>query len=211
MTQQAGLRERKKQATRAALSRAAWVQACENGVDAVSAESVAEAVGVSERTFRNYFGSREEAIVEAVVHHVEVMAEALRGRPTGESVWDSLAAVLPETVSGMVTDQEDVNALLRLSRNNPAVLAQQLASYERVHRLLEQALAERTGSLDLATKLVAGAARVAVQTSIETWAAEDCRTSLAVIVGEALAQLRRGIPMASPGDSGTHRTGGGGS
>ncbi|MEU6788910.1 TetR/AcrR family transcriptional regulator [Nonomuraea angiospora] len=195
---QQGLRERKKQATRAALSHAAWTLMLEKGLDAVSPESVAEVAGVSGRTFRNYFFSREEAIVEATVRHVESIADTLRARPPGEPVWDTLTHVLPDGIAAMVSSREDVVVLLRVARENPGILAAHLASFERVKRLLAQVVAERTGAdpeRDLASRLLAAAAGVAVQTSIEAWAAGDGSTSLPDVVRESIAQLRTGIPL----------------
>jgi AcrR family transcriptional regulator len=195
-----GLRERKKQATRAALSQAAWTLMLTEGLDAVSPERVAEAVGVTGRTFRNYFGSREEAIVEAVVHKAESVADALRARPPGEPLWDTLAHVLPDAAAAMVGRHEDAAVLLRTTRQNPAMLAQHLASFERVRRLLSEVIAERSdtdGEHDLTSALMAAAAGAALQTSIEVWAGGDGRTSLPEVVRESIAQLRAGIPPAS--------------
>ncbi|MGI8333065.1 TetR/AcrR family transcriptional regulator [Actinomadura scrupuli] len=196
MTQQPqlGLRERKKQATRTALSNAAWTLMLEKGLDAVTPESVAESVGVSGRTFRNYFFSREEAITEATVRRAESIADALRIRPASEPVWDSLTHVLPDAVSAMVSSREDVVVLLRVARENPTMLAAHLASFERVRRLLAQAIIERTGTDDLASHLLAAAAGTAVRISIEAWGAGDGSTSLPDIVRETITQLRAGIP-----------------
>ena len=57
-----GLRERKKVATRQALGVAAMRLAIERGLDNVLVEDIAEAAGVSARTFNNYFASKYEAI-----------------------------------------------------------------------------------------------------------------------------------------------------
>src|SRR5690349_23724032 len=97
-----GLRERKKQATRAALTQVGLALLQEKGLNAVTPESVAEAAGVSPRTFRNYFGSREEAIVEGVVHRAVSLVDQLRGRPAGETVWETLTAVLPDLLPAVV-------------------------------------------------------------------------------------------------------------
>ncbi len=85
-----GLRERKKLATRQALSAAAMRLALEQGFDNVRVEDIAEAAGVSPRTFNNYFSSREEAIVAARTAQVERMAQALLARPAEESLLEAL-------------------------------------------------------------------------------------------------------------------------
>lgn len=128
------------------------------------------------------------------MRHVESIADALRARPAGEPVWDSLTHVLPDAVSAMVSGREDVVVLLRMARENPAMLAAHLSSFERVKWLLAQAVTERTGANDLASRLLAAAAGVAVQTSIEVWAADDGSVGLSDVVRETIAQLRAGIP-----------------
>lgn len=194
-----GLRERKKQETRAALSQAAWSLMLEQGLKAVSPERVAEIVGVSGRTFRNYFFSVEEAIVEATMRHAESMADAVRSRPPAEPVWDVLAAVLPDIVATMVSSRDDVATLLRAGRENPSILAAHLASMDRSSWQLTQAVAERMGTdpqRDLTTRLLAAAAGMTVRISLEVWSASDGSTDLSDVVRAALAQLRDGIPQA---------------
>ena len=61
-----GMRERKKLATREALSAAALRLALEHGPQNVRVDDIAEAAGVSPRTYNNYFSSREQAIVVAL-------------------------------------------------------------------------------------------------------------------------------------------------
>lgn len=57
-----GLRERKRIATRQALSDAALRLAMQRGLENVLIEDIADEAGVSLRTFRNYFSSKYEAI-----------------------------------------------------------------------------------------------------------------------------------------------------
>jgi len=57
-----GLRERKKADTRRALSDAALGLAFERGLDNVTREDIANVVGVSLRTFNNYFNGKYEAL-----------------------------------------------------------------------------------------------------------------------------------------------------
>ncbi len=134
MTSEMGLRERKKLATRAALSQAAWSLMVEHGLDAVTPEAIAEAVDVSPRTFRNYFTSREEAILDELVRRAASVTEAIRARPASEPVWDSLVHVLPTVVAGLVGGRRDIVVLMGAIKCDPAMQAQHLVTFERGHR-----------------------------------------------------------------------------
>lgn len=199
MTEPQGLRERKKQATRATLSHLAWAQMLQKGMDAVSPESVADAAEVSARTFRNYFTSVEEAIVEGAVHRVVDLTDALHARPAGEPAWDALTNVLPEAISALVGERENVVVLLRATRQNPALRGAHLDAFEGIQRRLSEAIAERTDgdpACDLLPRLLAAAVGAALRTSIEVWASSDGATDLADLVRRSLDQLRAGIPRA---------------
>ena len=75
-----GLRERKKQETRDALSFAALRLAVERGLDNVLVEDIAAAAGVSPRTFNNYFSSKAEAISSRHTDRMRITIETLRTR-----------------------------------------------------------------------------------------------------------------------------------
>jgi AcrR family transcriptional regulator len=200
MTTETGLRERKKAATRAALSRAAWSLMVETGLDAVTIEAVAEAVNVSPRTFRNYFSSREEAIVDALAQRNMKIVEKLRARPDTESVWDSLVVVLPSALTEIVGDRGDFLALIQAIGKDPAMLAQNLLVFERTRQLIAEVIAERTGTdadRDLTPRLAAGAVTIAIRASVELWARGRTDATLPDLVLESLAQLRAGLPLGA--------------
>jgi AcrR family transcriptional regulator len=200
MSFEVGLRERKKLATRAALSDAAWSLMVERGLAAVTPESIAAAVDVSPRTFRNYFASREEAILDGFVRRGNSAADGLRARPAGEPVWDSLGHVLPAVAADLVGKRHDVVIVMDAIRENPAMLAQHLVAFERGHEELGQAIAERTGTdpeRDLAPRLLAAAALVALRTSIEMWARRRTDAALPELVRESIAQVRAGLPLGA--------------
>ena len=60
--QQLGLRERNRQETRLRIEDAATAMFLERGVDAVTVEEICERVGISRRTFFNYFESKDQVI-----------------------------------------------------------------------------------------------------------------------------------------------------
>jgi len=198
VTSDVGLRERKKRATRAALSQAAWSLMVERGIDAVTAETVAATVDVSPRTFRNYFSSREEAILDGIVQRASSLVEALRARPADEPVWDSLAHVLPEAITNVLGDRDDIAVLVRVSAANPALLAQQLTVFARVERLIAEVIAERTGAdveRDLAPHLLAAVPGALMRAVVTFWADGDTDASLPDLVRASITQLRDGLPL----------------
>lgn len=200
MTSEMSLRERKKHATRAALSHAAWSLMIEKGLDAATPETIAEAVDVSSRTFRNYFASREEAILDGLVRRAASLVDAIRARPADEPVWDSLTRILPDVLAGVIGDRDDAAVLMRAVRDNPAMQAQHLVTYQRTGQLLAEVIAERTGTdveRDLAPRLLAAAASLALRTSVELWVEGATGAALPDLVRESLAQLRAGLPLGT--------------
>lgn len=58
-----GLRARKREATRSAITAAARILTAQKGLNGFTIEQLCEEVGVSRRTFFNYFPSKEDAII----------------------------------------------------------------------------------------------------------------------------------------------------
>src|SRR5215831_13204039 len=101
-TPRPGLRERKKQATRKALREAALRLALERGPDNVRVDDIAEAAGVSPRTYNNYFSSREQAIIAAVTaDRASQVAADVTARPAdvglGDAVVDAVVTLYADS------------------------------------------------------------------------------------------------------------------
>ena len=94
MDETTGLRERKKAQTRSAISSAVMLLALDRGLEAVTVDDIAVAANVSVRTFHNYFGSKEEALIASWRSEFEVHLEELRARPADEPILVSLEHVL---------------------------------------------------------------------------------------------------------------------
>jgi AcrR family transcriptional regulator len=138
-----GRRERKKQATRAALSEAAVRLSLEHGVENVTVEQIADDADVSLRTFFNYFSSKEEAVVAGDAARGEVLVERFRARPDSESILTALRVAVLAHVDGL-TGEGEMDAL-RMMRRSPSLLPHQLAAYAAGERALAVAVAERIG------------------------------------------------------------------
>ena len=191
-----GLRERKKAATRAALSRAAVRLALERGVEGVTIEAIAEEADVSARTFHNYFPGKEEAIVAPLFEGARAAIDDLRGRPADEPIWDSLRHVLLHVLLPSRSHDERV-ALLRVVAAEPALVARQLLEFKEMEREIATVIAARTGTdveRDLYPHLMAEAAGAAMRAAVEFWMKGGTDADLNALVHEAFDRLRAGLP-----------------
>src|SRR5262245_25486355 len=102
MSATGGLRERKKVATRRAISDAAVALAVERGPMAITAEDIAAAAGVSPRTVFNYFPSKEAAILGLDPENRQEFVERLRARPPSETPLEALRHTMPTPGSEQV-------------------------------------------------------------------------------------------------------------
>ncbi|MEU1727942.1 TetR/AcrR family transcriptional regulator [Actinomadura sp. ATCC 39365] len=200
-----GLRERKKQATREALMDAALGLALERGLENVRVEDVAERVGVSPRTFNNYFSSKYEALAARHTDRVRRTVAVLRARPAAEPLWEALIAAVAEPWEQAMTSpgppDADRLALTRLLAEEPALRAEALKAQFAADGELAAAVAERTGTdpdEDLYPHLVAATVSAAVQVAVGHWLRSDPPVPLVPVLREALHRLAAGLPSPHP-------------
>ncbi|MGW3402340.1 TetR/AcrR family transcriptional regulator [Streptomyces zhihengii] len=163
-----GLRERKKQATREALREAALRLAMEHGPDQVRVEDIAEAAGVSPRTYNNYFASREQAIVSAVTADREArIAAAVAARPAGTRLADAIT----EAVVEQYTDTgERAHKALLLITTRTALRDAFLDTTAGIESPLTAVIAERLDDAEAPTaRVLAASVAAAVRIALEGW------------------------------------------
>jgi AcrR family transcriptional regulator len=196
-TNDGGRRERKKRATRQALSAAALRLAREHGPQNVRVDDIAEAAGVSPRTYNNYFSSREQAIVVALAaQRGHGVAAALRERPADEPLEHAVIGSLIEQYSN---DREPDRATLALINSAPALQAEFLDTIAAIERPLAEAIAARTGAdghgelgPEVLAAAVSGAARVAAQ----RWLQPEPDTKFSAMLHDALTWLAPALRAA---------------
>jgi AcrR family transcriptional regulator len=192
LTAMSGLRERKKQATRAALADAALRLCVARGVDGVTVEQVVTDAGVSVRTFFNYFSSKEEAIVEGDVATAAAFVAAFCRRPPAEPVLEALRRALLETVR---PDRERA-AQLRALRRTPSLLPHQIAAWSAQERGLAEAVAARVGvdqETDPYPLLLAAAVMATVRVVVEWWLDDHDHRALPDLIEVVIARLAVGF------------------
>jgi AcrR family transcriptional regulator len=197
----AGLRERKKQETRAALSWAALRLAVERGIAGVTVDEIAAEAGVSPRTFNNYFTSKYEAIVWRHLDRFARIADQLRTRPATEPLWtaltDAVRAVFGSPDPADPGPTAEWTAGVRLLMAQPELRGEFVKASAEAERELASAVAERTGTdpdQDMYPRLVAAAVGTAVHVAGEQWQRADPPVALAALLDDALHQFAAGLP-----------------
>ncbi len=203
------LRERKRMAARDALSGAAIRLAIDRGLENVRVEDIAAEVGVSTRTFNNYFSSKEEAICAITVRRNGRIGDLLLRRPAEEPIWEAVTNAMLEyfPMSGQ-PDREFITRF-RLMVNNAGLHGEFLKAHAEVERVLCAAIAERTGTdprHDIGPHLMAGAISSAIRVTMRHWLGSDTTASLSDTLRAAMAELSAGIPSltAKSGSNGIH-------
>jgi AcrR family transcriptional regulator len=189
----AGLRERKKAATRHALGIAAMRLAVQRGLDNVLVDDIAAAAGVSARTFNNYFASKYEAICALPTERGRQIGEALRSRPAGEPLADAIThAVLgAHGLAEQAPDRAWIDGV-RLVVSSPQLQGEYLRSQYAAQQELAAAIADRLGtdpSADLFPDVTAGAVTSAIHVAMARWFGADPPVALAPLLRRALSVL----------------------
>jgi AcrR family transcriptional regulator len=139
----AGLRERKKQKTKASIQREALRLFKRHGYDETTIEDIAEAAEISPSTFFNYFPTKEDVVIYDE-YDPQVFA-ALTEHVEGESLTQSLKRVIGTLGGVFESDRDDIYERAKLSLEVPELRARIWEELERARDLFANVLAGRTG------------------------------------------------------------------
>ena len=200
-----GLRERKKRATRLALSRATIALIMARGWDEVSIEDIAAAADVSERTFRNYFGSKAEAVAASHLERALVIVDELRSRPGGEPFWPAVLAAAKDSVASQPGTPRDDAYMerIKLVMAHPSLHAELLRADALAQVELAEAIADRLGLVvdrHLFPRLAAAVVTAGVATAMQHWMLTDPTGSVLPVLDRVFHEIGRGLP-APEGES----------
>jgi AcrR family transcriptional regulator len=198
-------RDLQKEQTRLALALAAFDLAKEHGLANVRIPQIAAAVGVSPRTFNNYFPSKEAAIVWPSTLRAARVAATLAGRPLAQPLADAIVA----TVAGQYgTSEIDglppgwLDRFRALVAVEPALHGEYLKAAAAAETALADAIARRAGvpAGQLDSRVLAAVAVAAERAAVLHWARTPApRPSLVDAVRTAVGMAVRG--MTGPGST----------
>ncbi|WP_454049193.1 TetR/AcrR family transcriptional regulator [Cellulomonas sp. Marseille-Q8402] len=158
-TEPEGLRARKKRARLEALVDATHRLAAERGLDAVTVEDICAEVGVSVRTFFNYFESKNDAVLGLAHWRLDpAAAEAFAaGGPGGDLLADMqllVASVLDHPPLG----KERMERAFAVARSHPDLLMRAYTHVQGLHDEIEALVRRRLGdAADESVVLLVGA------------------------------------------------------
>lgn len=198
---ESGLRERKKLATRVALREAALRLALERGPENVRVSDIADAAGVSPRTYNNYFSSREQAIIAAVIAEREQrVTAAILSQPASTSISEAVISAVVEQYTDPGEHGKDVMLMVTTTPTLRAAYADSIAPDGRP---LAEALMQRVAGMDAMTAhvlaaSVGAAARVAIEDWLTSVATPALSSGFVVPSGSLPDRLRTALTALSP-------------
>lgn len=142
-----GLREQKKRRTRIDLCMAARRLTVERGFDATTVDDIAAAVGVSARTFFNYYETKLDAVVGPVgeIGTPEAREQFVGGGPTGILIED-LASLYCAAFEPESEAKEAISLVTEIVQSEPRVLAGFVAAGAGQEAAFVDLLEERMGA-----------------------------------------------------------------
>ncbi|WP_448059947.1 TetR/AcrR family transcriptional regulator [Cellulomonas hominis] len=189
-----GLRERKKRARREALVDATHRLVALHGLDGVTVEVICAEVGVSPRTFFNYFESKDDAVLgfEQWELDQEVAETFAAGGPTGHLMSD-LQVVVASLLDHPPLGHERMTTALELAKREPRLMIRFYTLLEqqrdRVEALLRSRLGPDTPRPSL--ELVAMVLMVTTHATILRWESADYGGDVREHLPAVVAELRR--------------------
>ncbi|CAG6396616.1 TetR family transcriptional regulator [Streptomyces cocklensis] len=191
---QPGLRERKKQRTLQTIRREAYRLFAAHGYEATTVDQIADAAEVSPSTFFRYFPTKEDVVLRD--EYDPALVAALRSRPPGEPIIDSIRHALTDSLGQMLeADHDELLLRTRLGFTDPAIRARSWDELQRSQDVVAAVISERTGrdpdDLDVHC---AAAALMAVSTAVvRHWVQRDGEVDLVALYDRQFALLAQGI------------------
>ena len=148
-----GLRQRKRAATRGAITATARALTAERGLNGYTVEEVCDAAGISRRTFFNYFPTKEDAIIGHAGDDIpaEVIEDFIAGgadSPGGDispTLFRDLVRFSLRLAEGMTASEEETRQLIGVVHKEPQLILKIIGVTEQREAQFARDVARREG------------------------------------------------------------------
>jgi AcrR family transcriptional regulator len=174
------------------LERAALELFLQSGYEAVTVEQIAQAAGISRRTFFRYFTNKSDLFVADARRRYEQVCVEMERRPRFEPTFTSLCESF---ISGSTFDadaRELTELRMKLLDEQPGLVEKLRADSEPMGERLTVLVAARLGIdavLDPRADLVVRLVRSAARSAQRTWFARECVPDLVELLRESFGRL----------------------
>jgi AcrR family transcriptional regulator len=148
MTSELGVRERKKQAARTALTEAALRLFQANGFDATTVNDIARLAKMSPRTFFRYFETKEDVVFQEAPYQLEALRRFLADRPSSETNAVALRAALTAFAEVLEGEREELHLRTQLARGSRTLAERAAIELQNWRLALTEELMQRPGDRD---------------------------------------------------------------
>lgn len=191
--QQEGLRERKRRETLQRIAETGLKLFIANGYEATTLDAIAEAAGISRRTFFYYFKSKEDILLAWQSGITDLLRAAITQESTDQSPIDAVRNALLKLSSRYPSDQ--IIVIDRLLQSSEVLRARKQAKYVQQEQAVFEALCElwpqpqRRTALRLVAMTSIGAMRLAM----ESWSNDGGKRPIADYVKKTFDDLKAEI------------------
>ena len=191
-----GLRERKRRETLRRIAEQGLKLFLTNGYEATTVDAIAEAAGISRRTFFYYFKSKEEILLAwQDGGFTETLRAAVLEQSTKQSPLSAVKNALLGLTISFQADYKQTRVIERLMCSNEALRIRHQAKYVEQEQAVFDALCQmwpqpkRQPALRIVAMMSIGALRLA----IDNWNRDQGKRPIAVYLKEAFADLKSEI------------------
>ncbi len=196
-------REIKKARTREAIASASLELFLSRGFDATTADDIAEASGISRRTFFRYFPTKEAAFFANQRSRLEAFREMIAEPLPGEDGFQTARRCLMHVAALYMAERRVAVAQQVAVRASRSLIAHELQlDYEWEHAIAAALLRDGAGVglPDADARWLAGAIMGMTRSVLRDWFAVDGRRDLVEMGEQAIEQLQRGFGLTGGGE-----------
>jgi len=166
------LKSRKQELVRNAILDAAIALFEKKGFDQTDVAEIAEAAGISRRSFFRYFATKDDLLARSVIEYGAVLVAAIRSAPRESTDLEVIHQTLLAGVQYNEQPQSRARQLIAISTSHPTARQAYLSRKHLVEDAIAEAFASRAGTArrnDLKVRLLAGITLALMNATIGAW------------------------------------------